>query len=132
MSNTRLLRYYLAALEKFEQGLSSPLSISRDDEVSYQVLRIVPRRADAAEWPLFEPSELGQWALRIGNGVLISRDDSLPFAEGWRVAQRSLAGSAVLRTRALAGVTDWSPDEVTIRQQHLAEIAVQVWPRFDS
>lgn len=107
-----------------------PRWLYREEESRYQVLRVVPRNADPEKWPSFERSDLGQWALRLGNAVLLPKHEALPTVEGWPSVQHTLASSELLSSRAVVrDLVDWSPASVNDRQQHFAQIAVHIWPR---
>ena len=132
VSKNRDARYYLRALERGLAKTSDPELVPNEDEEQVNLEHILPRNCNPNQWPGFNKEELSSWALRVGNMALLSREENKkignkPFLD----KKEAFSKSKLQLTQEVGNKQDWSMDEVTKRQQRLAELAVKVWPRGD-
>lgn len=112
ISRTRVAKYLLVALSQAEEGSKNPLVVPDSIEAAFQLNALLPRGADASQWPGFAPDEVTQWTLRLGNLYVIESGSSKK-------------GPATKRLNP----AKWSPERILARQTALADLAVKVWPR---
>ena len=70
------------------------------------------------------------WVTRAGNLTLMGPTDNKPGAKYNASVEKkrtSYQESAVKLTRDLGKLTEWNPDQIKIRQRHMAKLAVRVW-----
>jgi len=126
VNKTRVARYYLIALARFEQGEAAPALVSYAHEDEWALYLALPRRAEPNEWPEFPEQDLGQWANRLGNQFVLPRSTTVPDAAASEVALWLAAQGRPLPVEA----ERWNIDIVAERQHELAESAPWVWPRL--
>jgi hypothetical protein len=130
VSNPRLIRYYLLALEHLLSSTSRPFAVSSAEAEQYSLYRILPRRADPAGWPEFDPLEIGQWSMRLGNAVLLGPEDPIPETEDYAEIRETLSKSRLTWTRNVAEFQTWSPETIGSRQKEWAPLAAEIWQRL--
>lgn len=130
ITNLRFVTYLLIALQAHADGHPDPDLVSADDESRYILDRVLPVRADPQVWPGFEPSELGGWALRVGNAVLLPRGlNRSGGSDDFQTKRPLYESSEASLTTSVAGASAWGQDEVARRQEELASRVVEVWRR---
>jgi hypothetical protein len=111
INRTRIAKYLLVALVNFEAGNSNSRVLSDVDESEFEHELVLPRAADPAEWPAFSPDSLRQEALRLGNQTVCPPNGkSGPKGD-------------------LAGARRWNSKAISKRQEAMAKMAVELWPR---
>jgi len=111
VNRTRLAKYLLIALTHEEEGERDALIVPEVEEAAYRLRYVLPRKADPDEWTNFPPENIGQGVLRLGNQYVEDAEGEAFPAE------------------ALLDEADWSPDAIADRQEALAAMAVEIWPR---
>lgn len=98
-----------------------------DDSYTLNVEHVMPQR-ESPDWKIPEQTAQ-QFRKRLGNMVLLSPTENVklgtrPFNEKRKV----YAQSPVLLTQAVGSYKDWGPTQIDEWQEHLAELAVKIWP----
>lgn len=127
--NPRLSRYYVAALELQAQMPNSAL-LAESDIQRYALVSVLPRRARPENWPGFPRDTINQWALRLGNAVVVESELAIGRVDDFRARASRLAESRLPSAQSIAKSEFWRVDEVNMRQRHMADIAPAIWPRF--
>jgi len=126
----QLARYLLLALERAQVGDTEPEMVPNDDVDAVNLEHVLPQRPDATEWPAFHQEDLGAWAKRIGNMALLRKSENKRIGnKSYPLKRPALAASSLKLTASAAKADEWSPQTVTVRQAHLAELALVAWPR---
>ncbi len=101
------------------------------NERRYSVEHILPKSDSyISGWPNFDPSDHDDCVDRIGNLTLLANSENSPRANDNRNFSRKkdiYKSSAILMTREISQVIDWSPEEIERRQDRLAKLASEVW-----
>lgn len=123
-----LARYILRALERTAIGTAEPELVPNKDEAEVNLEHVLPRNPVAAQWPQFTPEQYAEYVHRIGNLALLSKGPNgsignKPFSDKKPI----LAASQLTLTQLVGNRPDWTPPEITDRQEHLASLAVQTW-----
>lgn len=128
VTKTTLARYYLRALELHKEGDSNAdLGGTLDESYSFNVEHVLPQR-EAAGWKIQEQTAQ-QFRKRLGNMILLNPDENVklgtkPFSEKRKVYARS----PLLLTQAVGKYKEWGPLQIDEWQEHLAELASEIWP----
>ncbi|MGH6848082.1 MAG: DUF262 domain-containing protein [Methylocella sp.] len=128
ITKTNLARYYLRSLELYKQDDRMPeLGGVIDDSYTLNVEHVMPPR-ESPDWKIPEQTAQ-QFRNRLGNMVLLSPAENVklgtrPFKEKRMV----YAQSPLLLTQAVSSYRDWGPTQIDEWQEHLAELAVKIWP----
>ena len=126
-----LARYYLIALESGKKNQAEPEFVPNDNEEQVNLEHVLPKGARAADWgAAFNADERKEYLHRIGNLALLQkgpngRIGNKPFAQKKLV----LSASAFELTKEVGAEADWGKQSIVERQERLAALAVQVWPR---
>lgn len=128
VSQARLARYYLRALEMQHIGASDPELVPSEDEHSVNLEHMLPENPQDA-WPEVDPEIAHAYYKRIGNMALLqSKKNSIignsPFVEKKPV----FASSAFKLTSEVANYEEWNVDAIDNRQKQMAKLAVLTWP----
>lgn len=128
VSAARLARYYLRSLEMAAKGEAEPWFMPQDDPNVINLEHVLPRKPEG-NWPAFTEDEVKIKTTRLGNLALMratgnSDLKSASFAE----KKDAYADSPYALTAEIAGVNDWTSDEIDNRQAQLARLAVKAWP----
>lgn len=125
-----LARYYLIALEKSVNGEGQPELVPNADKNQVNLEHVLPKNADAGDWPSFTPDELNDMKLMLGNMVLLRAADNTGLGNGSFEAKRpTLSASKLALTKEVGMESDWTPEAIRARQERLAELAVTTWRR---
>jgi hypothetical protein len=127
VNKTRLAHYYLVALERGLADADDPALVASAEEDEWVLQLALPRMADAADWPQFEPEEVGQWANRLGNQFITRKSTA-----GEPATHDGSTALAAEGSPLPVKVQTWSPEAIADRQLRLAEHAAVVWPRSPS
>jgi Protein of unknown function DUF262 len=114
INRTTIAKYLLVALTGAEQGIPDAYAVPNTAEAGFRLEAKLPRNADAGAWPQFEPDEISQWALRLGNLFVTEPGELVPTATPMT---------------DMLNVAVWSPAAISARQERLAQLAVGLWPR---
>ena len=128
VSSAYLARYYLRALERQANGELEPEWIPSEDESEINLEHILPGNP-LDEWQHIPTEIASAYHRRLGNMVLLQASKNTMIGNQSFDAKRpTLLASDYSLTREVASSADWRPDEITIRQARLAELAVFAWP----
>jgi hypothetical protein len=129
VSNQRLARYYLRSLEMQAKGEREPWFVPQDDRIIITLEHILPRKPEG-NWPRFSEDEVGNYATRLGNLVLLRASNNSDLkSSAFSVKKQVYGASPYLLTNMLAALPDWTPRAIDKRQETLADLAIQTWPR---
>ncbi|MFF2411376.1 DUF262 domain-containing protein [Streptomyces sp. NPDC058092] len=132
---SKIARYYLGALERTQKNEAQPEFIPNDNPTEVNLEHVYPQNAAIGGWSQFitvsgNQDEADGWIYRIGNMVLLqasvnSNLGNKPFknkAEVFKESQFAL-------THEVGVCPEWTPETIQSRQERLAALAVQTWPR---
>jgi len=127
VSNRKLAKYYLRALEMAASGEAEPWHIPNEDKSVINLEHILPEKPEG-NWPQFTEDQVKLYYKRIGNFVLLRASEnstlkSAPFDQKKIVysnAQYSL-------TSGVAKAAAWTTKEILARQEHLSTFALKAW-----
>ena len=131
VAKSSLARYYLLALERTAIGEPEAELVPNADESAVNLEHILPRNATEADWAAqFTLDQRKDLVLRLGNMALLQRGPNARIGNrGFAAKQPIFTQSALVLTRELGGLADWTPNEISTRQARLATLAVATWPR---
>jgi hypothetical protein len=130
VTKTALARYYLLAIEAFDQKEIEPELVPNSNEEQVNLEHVLPKKATEADWPLFKGDLLKQWVDRIGNHALLSKTPNNQIGSKPFSAKRAILKSSKLTlTSSIGSEADWTPTTIAARQAVLAKKAVSVWKR---
>jgi len=121
--NAKVVRYILCKLEKRAGGADLD-----PESATYTIEHVLPQSPQGG-WEAFSDRDLENFIYRLGNMVMLeaSKNKAIanqPYADKREVLQTS----GLLLTRKLAEEnSEWTPERVVARQQHLARLATAVW-----
>lgn len=127
VSNRKLAKYYLRALEMAAKGEAEPWHIPNDDKAIINLEHILPERPEG-NWPQFSDDQVKLYYRRLGNFVLLRASEnstlkSAPFDEKKVV----FATCPYALTSQVAQATAWTTKEITERQETLSSYALKAW-----
>ncbi len=124
VNKTRLARYYLIAVHKQVSGEALASIVSEAEESGYRLEAVLPRRAPPEDWPDFPEPDIRQWALRLGNQIVIPSEESENEGHGSRVEALTGVGEPLLEP-----ASSWTAEAIAERQRVMGELAPAIWPR---
>jgi len=128
VSNGRLARYYLRALQQCEDGEPEPQYIPNPgEEVTLE--HILPANP-GTDWKHFTPEEQKAYLNRLGNEVLLPATVNSKLGNTSYAVKKSAltAKKNMSLTKEAGAFASWGKDEINKRQERLAELAVKTWP----
>ena len=129
-TTSRLSRYILRALELENNGDSEPELIVNADIESVNLEHILPKNAKDADWPTFTQDSRRLMVDRVGNHVLLQKGKNARIGnKAWSVKKPVLAASTLKLTSDVATSDDWTEATIRARQDKLAQLAIDCWPR---
>ena len=131
LPRSNLARYYLIALEKGKKGDPEPEFVPNSDEEQVNLEHVLPKNASEAEWgKAFKPDERRDLPYRMGNLALLKKGRNGKIGnEAFTAKKPILAVSQFDLTKEIGAEADWTPAGIATRQERLASLAKQVWPR---
>jgi hypothetical protein len=129
VSQAKLARYYLDALERRNVGDDENAGLVPDDDISKVNLEhIIPLNYES-NWRGLDHETASNLYNRLGNLVLLNAKKNSKIGNyGFKEKKRAFADSPFTLTQLVAKFSKWGTDQVTERQIQLAEIAVKTWP----
>jgi hypothetical protein len=125
-----LARYLLRALELQQIGDPQPELVVNPNVEQVNLEHILPKGARPSDWPRFTPEEQRLYVYRIGNMVLLRKNENNRIGnKSWTDKKPVLASSSLKLTSDAAPAADWTTAEIDARQLTLANMAALVWPR---
>jgi uncharacterized protein with ParB-like and HNH nuclease domain len=128
VSKETLARYYLRAIENYNNGKDKPELIVNSNPDCVNLEHILPKKP-MNNYPLFSADEHSFFLKRIGNLTIMSTklnndQKSLAFVN----KKRQYKVSKIKLTKNLASIKgDWSPECIEKRQSRLADSATKTW-----
>jgi hypothetical protein len=128
VSNRKLGRYYLRALEMTAKDESEPWHIPNDDQSIINLEHILPERP-MGSWPQFSDDEVKIYRNRVGNLALLRASENSGLQSDDFGAKRQIyAACPYLLTSQVATELQWTSGEIIARQKTLASLALKAWP----
>ncbi len=128
VSNRKIARYYLRALEMTAKGETEPWHIPNDDQSVINLEHILPEKT-MGNWPQFSEDEVKIYRNRLGNLALLrSSENSGLQSDGFPTKKIIYAACPYLLTSQVANEAQWTVSEILARQKTLADLAVRTWP----
>lgn len=130
ITKSRIARYLLIALERRSRGDEEPELVPNEDESEVNLEHILPRNPSLTDWPAFAENEVDAWAHRIGNLALLAVGPNGRIGnKPWTVKKPVLEASSLSLTNQAGSCDEWTQASITDRQQKLADLAAETWPR---
>jgi hypothetical protein len=116
-------------LERVASDDAQPELTANEDPGQLNLEHVLPEKPEN-NWPEFTEEDRKEYTKRLGNMVLLpqklnSKLKSAPFAE----KKAHLKTSKLVLTKEVAKKSNWSAEEIRIRQLRLAKLALKAWPR---
>jgi hypothetical protein len=128
VSNARVARYYLRALEKALNDEAEPWFEPQEDQSLINLEHVMPLRL-AGGWPHVTEDDVKVYGKRLGNMVLMRASDNSHLKSSEFAAKRETYADAPYKlTSELGALTEWTVSSITERQLRLAKLAVKAWP----
>ena len=117
----KIVRYILSKLEKQESRMVL-------DAASYTIEHVLPKSPEAG-WDAFNERDFETFVHRLANMVLLEKKPNqdignMCYADKRPILQKS---TVPLTQKLAANYDDWTPEQLSARQQQLARIATSVW-----
>lgn len=127
VTQARLARYYLRALQRKEDDESEPYYVPSDGpEINLE--HILPQ-SSSAHWKHIDPETARAYVNRIGNLVLMQATPNNEMGDSDFVRKKKfLATSEYSLTKNVSKYATWGTDQINDRQSKLAKLAVKAWP----
>jgi hypothetical protein len=128
VSNERLARYYLRALQQFADGASRKQYVPNTDVTEVTLEHILPENLEG-KWKHINPEIARTYCNKFGNQALLagSVNSKLGSAE-YSIKKPALQQSPFSLTQDAAKFQTWGVAEIESRQSDLAILAVKTWP----
>jgi hypothetical protein len=128
VSNRKLSRYYLRALEMTAKGESEPWHIPNDDQSVINLEHILPERP-GNNWPQFSEDEVKIYKNKIGNLALLRASENADLHSDDFDSKKPIYDACpYVLTSQIAQEGKWTTAEIVARQKTLAAMAVTTWP----
>jgi hypothetical protein len=122
-----LARYYLRALQMQSDGQSEPQYIPNDSS-QVTLEHILPENPQD-NWSHIPEDTAKAYYKRLGNQALLAGTVNSKLGNaGYAEKKQALAESPFSLTKEAAKFNSWGVDEITKRQERLAELAIKTWP----
>lgn len=124
---TAFARYYLRAIDLYQKGDEYPQFIPNEDTKAVNLEHILPENPGPG-WKVASDVAASYYK-RLGNLCLIrSVDNSKIGNKSFDDKKPAFEDSPYIATDQLTKYNDWGPNEITDRQNKLAELTPKVWP----
>lgn len=128
VSQVRLARYYLRAMEAKQRGVPEPEWVPSEDEQIINLEHILPEHPQS-NWPDLDPEAATANYKRIGNMVILqAKKNSIIGNKSFAEKRDVLKNSNYALTAEVAEYDQWGIEEIEDRQKSLAQLAVKTWP----
>ena len=109
-------------------GEKQPELIPNDAADQINLEHVLPKRAKVAEWPKFEPDEIGFHSLKLGNMTLLKERDNTKLGnKAFSIKKPVIAKSKLNLNKTFKRKAKWEQADIVARQKSMAEHAVKVW-----
>lgn len=127
VSNQRLARYYLRALESAAAETRDPWYVVQTDPEKINLEHVMPKKPDES-WNGLDADTVSRLTTRLGNLALMRKtDNSLLRSVAFMEKRAVYADSPYVLTRQLGEVAEWSEAAIVARQTQMALLAVKAW-----
>jgi hypothetical protein len=124
VGNHKIARYFLRSLEIEGKPY---LDASKDEQITLE--HVMPEN-HSKDWKNISEEIHDEYVSRLGNLALLKDIDNSTFKDkGFSVKKPILAGVPLKLTSMIGLCADWDEKEIQKRQQYLASLAINVWPR---
>ena len=128
VSQPRLARYYLRALEQGRAGEAEPEWLPNTDEQVINLEHILPEHPQT-NWPEIEEDVARAYWRRLGNMAILQAAENTeignaPFSD----KKKAFKKSGYAFTHSISDYDAWGVTEIEGRQKALAKVAVKTWP----
>ena len=128
VSNSKLARYYLRAMEIAANTQPTPWFVPIQDSSVINLEHVLPKKPDS-NWPQFSAEEASAYVNRLGNQVLLDAKSNSSFGSASFGSKKpSYTASPYALTHSISQVGDWTPSAINDRQRDLADLAIKTWP----
>jgi len=128
VSQSRLARYYLRAIENSRKQQPDPEWVASDDTKGVNLEHVLPEVPGSA-WPNVTDDDAVAYWRRIGNlAIMQANKNSKLGNQGFSEKRPVLGQSTYCWTAEIAKETTWGPKQIGERQRRLAAAAVLTWP----
>lgn len=125
VSQARLARYYLSALQLQEDGSAEPYYVPSDDLTLEHILPENPGK----EWKYLQGNAARELLNKLGNQVLLAGTVNSQLGNvGYAMKQKALVLAPFSLTKEAASENEWNANAIMKRQERLAALAVRTWP----
>lgn len=131
VTKTKLARYYLTSLERTKNGEAEPELVPNQDEEELNLEHVFPQNPQSGQWGEFTNDERPIWLHRIGNMALLQKGPNGRIGnKPWVDKKPVLSASNLSLTNEAGQESTWTKQVIDDRQQRLASLAVNSWPRL--
>ncbi|MPZ52508.1 MAG: DUF1524 domain-containing protein, partial [Acidimicrobiia bacterium] len=129
--NSKQARYYLRTLEKVarqREGLTDELGANLDEnEVNLE--HIMPLSPDKEAWGHLSADDHTVFARRLGNmALMLEKENTGAKNASFEEKKKFYVASELITTRELAYIDGWGIEEISNRQDEMADLALEAWP----
>ena len=127
IANAGLARHYLRALERKAQDLPEPEWVPNDEAV-ITLEHVLPQHP-GDNWPNIGPAIHSAYHRRLGNMVLLGQTLNRDIGnDSFADKKTAYSQSTYELTKEISSLPHWQPDDIELRQNRLAALAVETWP----
>lgn len=128
VSKAALARYYLRSLEMAAKKEATPWFIPNDDREVINLEHVLPEKPEG-NWPNFDDEKVRSYSKRLGNlALLLAKSNSDLKSADFNTKKGVYKDSPYELTRQIATVSEWTEEQISLRQKGLARYAVSAWP----
>ncbi len=125
VSQARLARYYLSALQQQADGEAEPYYVPSDDLTLEHILPENPGK----DWDAIQLTTAKELLNKLGNQVLLPATVNSKLGNvGYDAKKKALAAAQFSLTKDAVIAGKWDADAIRKRQERLASLAVKTWP----
>lgn len=129
VSQAKLARYYLDALERKNVGDDDNAGLVPDDDTAKVNLEHIIPLNYQTHWNELDQDTASSVYNRLGNMVLLNAKKNSKIGDySFKDKKKAFGDSPFTLTNSVAKQSEWGPDQITERQIGLADIAVKTWP----
>lgn len=126
----RLARYMLIALERARNGESEPELVPNDREEEVNLEHVLPKNPNPNDWPDFGDDDQKEFLHRLGNMALLKKAENGRIGnEPFSTKKPILASSGLTWTQDAGAETEWTEAVIAERQERMSQHATATWPR---
>lgn len=128
VSKAYLARYYLQSIERQATGETQPELVPNTNANEVNLEHVLPQNPSPA-WGQIEDEVADAFFNRIGNLALMKQKINSDIGNaGFDAKKGALTNSQFELTKKIADNDNWMPENIEIRQNELATLAIKAWP----